>query len=213
MSRKWFVANLSVPSGRLLKEDLLVAVFGDVISEFRTRVKSWHFLWESAPYPHTLLLRFYGKSHDIDELKGRLVKYLESEGIEYTPDSVYAGEEGSYGVKGWRYVMESLHLGADSAIDLIRNDRSRDERNFPKPLEVYIDRWVHLFLNQLGTRVAEHKILFILHAHRYIVNLVGEQRYRQIAGPLNQRMPNLLNQSKQRLDDFANRMAQERGWV
>jgi len=67
-------------------------------------------------------------------------------------------------------------------------------------------------LNQRSTRVAEYKVLFSLHAHRFVINQLGEERYRQIASDLEQQMPSLLNASTRKLDDFVKRKAQGRGW-
>jgi len=210
--RKWFAINLIAPAERSAKEDLLLKVFDDIISKFKDDIESWHFLWESLPYPHTLLLRFYGKSCDIDRLKVTFGDYLDRENVERIPNNTYDGEAASYGVKGWTYVMNILHLGADFAIDLIKNERVRNTNDFPKSFSCYIDRWIHIFLNQLSTSVAEHKVLFYLHAHRYVINRVGEERYRQIASDLEEAMPSLMDASTRKLDDFVIRKAQERGW-
>jgi len=208
---KWSVTNIRVPAERSEKEDLLLGVFDGVISEFRDEVQSWHFLWEGKPYPHTLLLRFYGQSHIIDEMWETLKDYLDNKNLEYQPDDVYDGERASYGVKGWKYVMDGLCLGSDLAVDLMKNERAKDAVGFPKPLPCYVDRWVHLFLNQLRTRVSEYKVLFSFHAHLYVLNQVGEERYRQIASDLEKEMPDLLSASTSRLDSFIARKAQEPG--
>jgi hypothetical protein len=206
---KWLVINLKVPAEKSEKEDLLLGIFDGVISKFRDTVQSWHFLWEGKPYPHTLLLRFYGQSRTIDGMRAALKDYIDNKNLEYHLDNAYDGERNSYGVKGWKYVMGNLCLGADFAVDLIKNERTRNTVDFPKPLSCYVDRWMHLFPNQLGTRVSEYKVLFRFHAHRYVINQVGEERYRQVASDLEEEMPDLLNASTSRLDSFIARKAQK----
>ena len=146
--KKWLAVNLETPIDLSMRDDILVKIFEEIISAFRDKVESWHFLWEPEPYRHTLLLRFYGTSETINELEEALEKLIDEEGIEYTPDTTYAGEAERYGTKGWEYVMRILHLGADFAMDLIEKERSRsNSEELSQPLLLYIDRWIHLFLN------------------------------------------------------------------
>jgi len=209
--KRWLAVNLKAPADRSSKEDLLLNVYDEIISRFRDGVESWHFLWESTPYPHTLLLRFFSNGSVIEELGEALESFLDEEGIERTPDEAYEGEASSYGVKGWKYVMGILHLGADFAIDLIKNERTRRTEDFNKPLSINVDRWVHLFLNQLGTRIVEYDILFKLSAHRYVINMIGEERYRQVSGDLQKEIPEFLDMFTGRLNNFLRRMASQKG--
>lgn len=201
--KRWLVLNLNAPTDLSMKEDLLVKVFGEVISTFRDKVESWHFLWEPSPYPNTLLLRFYGDIKVIGKLEGAFENFLGEEGIEYIPDNTYDGEVPSYGTNGWDYVMKILHLGSDFALDLIQKERSgADNEYFSKPLFIYIDRWMHLFLNQLLTKVVEHDVLFKFSVHRYAMSRIGAKNYRQVAEELGKETPEFFDVFRERIDNF-----------
>ena len=202
--KKWLVINLRTPTDLSMREDILVKTFEEIISTFRDKVESWHFLWEPEPYPHTLLLRFYGVSETIDELEEALERFLDEEGIEYNQDTTYDGEAERYGTKGWEYVMRILHLGADFAMDLIKKERSRsNSEEFSQPFFLYIDRWIYLFLNQLLTRrVVEHDVLFRFSVHRYVISKIGGRNYRQVSGDLARETPRFFDLFKEEIDDF-----------
>lgn len=201
--KRWFVLNLNAPTDLSLKEDFLVKVFRDTISKFRYSVDSWHFLWEASPYPNTLLLRFYGEIKVINELEEDFEEFLTEEGIEYTLVETYGGEVPSYGVKGWEYVMRILHLGSDFVLDLIQKERSEaGNEDLSKPLFIYIDRWMHLFLNQLLTRVVEHDVLVQFSVHRYAMSRIGAGNYRQVAEELGKETPEFLNVFRESIDNF-----------
>lgn len=201
--KRWLAVNLKAPAERLVKEDLLFVLFEEIIFEFRETVDSWHFLWESEPFPHTLLLRFYGESGAVDNLKEVLCNFLDEKNVEYAPDNTYDGEVESYGTIGWQYVMKILHLGSDYALGLIKRVRQEEsDGEFCKPISVYIDRWLHLFLNQLTTRVPEHKTLFSSSVHRYVINRVGVANYHRVSAELTKEVPTLLNEMTNRVDAF-----------
>jgi len=201
--KKWLAVNLKVPAEHVSKEDLLFVLFEDIICEFRETVDSWHFLWESEPFPHTLLLRFYGNSEVVNNLKETLYKSLDEKGVEYAPDNMYDGEVETYGIKGWEYVMKILHLGSDYASDLIKKVRQKEiNGEFSKTFSIYIDRWLHLFLNQLSTRVSEHTILFSSSVHRYAIHRIGVANYSRISAELAKEVSTLLNEMADRVDTF-----------
>ena len=201
--KKWFAVNLKAAAVLARKEDLLFTLYKEIIFEFKETVDSWHFLWESEPFPHTLLLRFYGKSDVVDNLKEALYKLLDEKGVEYAPDGTYDGEVGSYGTTGWEYVMKILHVGSSYALDLIKKVRQQEANGkFRKPISIYIDRWLHLFLNQLTTRVSEYKTLFSSSVHRYAINRIGVANYNRVSGELAKEVPTLLNEMTDRVDAF-----------
>lgn len=202
--KKWLAINLRAPTDLRGKEDLLLVLFEKIISKFREKLESWHFLWEPKPYPHTLLLRFYGNPTAIDKLKEAIYDFLSEEGVEYDPDKTYDGEAARYGIKGWKYVMKILHLGSNFALDLINKERQRKKNEeFSQPLGCYIDRWIHLFLNQLLTReIAEHEILFKFSIHRYVIYKIGEKGYHQVSKELAKEAPKFFNSLTESVDDF-----------
>ena len=179
--KKWLWIDIQALAELAEKEDLLVKVHADIISKFRASVDSWHFLWEADSFPHTLLIRFYGNADIIQKIEEDIITLLESAKIE-SKIRPYEGEAVSFGLTGWEYVMKVLHLGAEFAIAIIENERkSQKGEELKWSLSGYIDRWAHLFMNQLSTRVNESITLFQLSVHRMAINKLGEKQYRLIA--------------------------------
>jgi len=197
--KDWFVINIRVSEKPSEKEDLLLRLHSDIVSIFKAKLESWHFLWEGSPFRHTLLMRFFGNSDTIREIGKKMTKLLDEEGIDWKVDETYDGETKSYGTKGWDYLMKVLHLGSDFAIDIIENKRKGEvTEEFKRYLGGYLERWVHLFNNQLDTQIREDVALFRLSAHRTAVNYLGEEKYRKISRELNK-------QISQYLEDFHNK--------
>ena len=193
LETKWLMINTNAPEKRSEKEDLLIMIHDNVVSAYREKVKSWHFLWESAPFKHTLLMRFYGDAKTIEKLEKVMINLLDRENIERKLDEKYEGEAKTYGSKGWQYLMKVLHLGSEFTIDIIENERREVKtEEFKWSLSGYLERWVHLFMNQLHTRVNEASTLFQLSIHRTAINVLGEEQYRRIAKDLDGEVPQLL---------------------
>lgn len=68
----------------------------------------------------------------------------------------YIGEEDMYGSEGWELVKNMLNFGSEIALELIKKhkDMGRSEK-FRMPLEVYVDQYVHLFLDQMASLINE----------------------------------------------------------
>lgn len=190
--KKWFMINIKVPEESSEKEDLLIRIHTDVVSAFKEKVDSWHFLWESAPFKHTLLMRFYGNTEIIEKIEENIVDLLKRESIERKVDTKYEGETKTYGSKVWKYIMNALHLGSDFVITIIENEgKGVITEEFKGSLSGCLERWVHLFMNQLHTRVNEAPTLFQLSIHRTAVNMLDEHQYRKIAKDLDEEIHQL----------------------
>lgn len=190
---RWLAINVMAPENASGKEDLLMKVHAEVISLFKAELESWHFLWEGAPFAHTLLLRFYGNIVPIEELEKAMANLLEGSHLRWEPDKKYGGEAGTYGSKGWEYLTRVLHLGSEFAIAIIENER-RDVKNegLRWSLSGYLERWTHLFMNELHTRVKEADTLFQLSVHRKAINILGEKEYLRISRDLDEEVRKLI---------------------
>lgn len=169
MSLKWIELNLEVkPQDSASIKKVLVELVAPLVEEFKRRVsgeRSWHYLWESDPWPLTLRLRFYGAAEHVEAFKAlleeRLVGFRAGHprlvgdycyGRHGECGKVYGGEADTYGADGWRLVMRMLEFGAEVALELLANSSryvcplAPDEGSV---LWIYADRYVHLFLNQL----------------------------------------------------------------
>jgi hypothetical protein len=192
---RWLAINVMAPDNPSGKEDLLMKTHAEVISLFKTKLESWHFLWEGAPFTHTLLLRFYGDLGPIEELKKALVNLFEKDHLRWESDEKYEGEASTYGSKGWEYLTRVLHLGSDFAIAVIENERRNVKNEGLKwSLSGYLERWIHLFMNQLHTRVKEADTLLQLSVHRRAINMLGEEQYRRISRDLDEELRQLIPQ-------------------
>jgi len=197
MNKKgWFVINIRVSEKDSENEDFLIRLHSDVVSKFKGKLESWHFLWEGSPFSHTLLMRVFGNPDTIGEIGKTMTKLLDEEGIEWKVDEEYGGEAKAYGTKGWEYLMKVLHLGSDFAIDIIENERKGEgTEEFKRSLGGYLERWIHLFNNQLCTRVKEDTALFHLSVHRTAVYMLGEKEYRKISEKLDKEISQFLRHS------------------
>ena len=190
--KKWLWIDIKAPEQKPEKENLLLRIHADVISTFRLGVENWHFLWESAPFQHTLLIRFCGDAESIQKIEGAITDMLDSAKIEWKIEP-YEGEASTFGLTGWEYLTKVLHLGSEFTIALIENERSPKSEEFKWPLSGFLERWIHLFMNQLSTRVGEAPTLFQLSAHRIAINVLGEKQYRLIALDLDAEINPLWN--------------------
>ena len=191
--KEWFVINIRVSDDNSENEDFLLRLHSEVVSKFKGKLESWHFLWEGSPFTHTLLMRFFGNAETVGEIRKKMITLLDDEGIRWKLDETYDGEAKAYGTRGWEYIMDVLHLGSDFAIDIIEDTRKgvrTDE--FKRSLGSYYERWVHLFGNQLGTQIKEDKALFHLSIHRTAANLLGEKKYREISKELDREITQFL---------------------
>jgi len=194
---KWFMINIKAPEEIPNREDLLLKIHAKVVFAFKNKLKSWHFLWEPKPFKRTLLVRFYGDVEIIKKLEEDIIHFLKREGVEQKVYGRYEGEAEKYGSKGWEYVMKILHFGSEFAVDLLEKERGTyTEEEFKRPLPANIERWVHLFMNQLSTGMYaygldEPSVLFHLSVLRTAVYRLGEEEYRRIEQKIIKEVPNL----------------------
>ena len=164
---KWIEINVGISR---YDRDTMLGLFFKLVDSLVTKFKglakegsSWHFLWESNPWPSTLRLRFYGDEETIDRIKQefeRLWSSLKASRPDLLVDycygshgecgEEYVGEEDTYGSEGWKLVKKMLNFGAETALKLIKEHENMGRsKEFREPLDVYVDRYVHLFLNQM----------------------------------------------------------------
>lgn len=76
---KWIEVNIGI--GKRDPEamvEALLKLVDPLVTKFKEVMKetySWHYLWESSPWPLTLRLRFYGNEKAIDRIKQEFEKY------------------------------------------------------------------------------------------------------------------------------------------
>ena len=66
----WIEVNIECPIAN--KNDFLILYVKPVVEEYKNRIQSWHFLWESDPYPCTLMVRFCGEENTLIDLSIQL---------------------------------------------------------------------------------------------------------------------------------------------
>ncbi|AFZ70435.1 hypothetical protein Calag_0690 [Caldisphaera lagunensis DSM 15908] len=191
---KWTEINVEVKN---TDQEEIKKIFSKLIyylvkefKEMTNKRGSWHFLWESTPWPNTLKIRFYGSENAIDQIK----KKFEEEYNNFKEDNKeilgefiygnngvngeeYEGEIIYYGVKGWKLVMKMLEFGSEIALELIRNkdllESDEYSAQYPGSIDLYADRYVHLFLNQLSYFIKESEFLMKQLPFRYYVEKYG----------------------------------------
>jgi hypothetical protein len=106
-----------------------------------------------------LRLRFYGESNTIDQIKEEIEKKLialEKEkhelyrghcfGKHGECDKDYEGEADDWGTEAW----ELGNLGSEVSLKLIKNQQKiGSSKEYRRPIEFYVDRYVHCFLNNI----------------------------------------------------------------
>ncbi|MCD6458888.1 MAG: hypothetical protein J7K82_08600 [Thermoproteales archaeon] len=210
--KKWIVVNIEAPGDASSIADFLVKIYDKIVLKYRNRVDSWHFLWRDEPYPRTLLVRFYGESSVVDELKNfseRELKVLKCNfcfGAHGECSGDYRGEAEEYGSRGWDYIMRLLNLGSELAIDIIKR-RGKEDEEFKLTKGVAVERWIHLFCNQIN--VNEPFVLFSLASHRYIVDSIeDEKKYYLVSGMLQRLFKELYKEYCKFLDSIVESIKQ-----
>jgi len=158
---RWIEVNIERPPN-ISKDEHLTKLVKPVLNKFRTKIQSWHFLWEGRPWPSTLRLRFFGDGKEIEELRQFLEKKLKDiphcygkhgdcgEGKEYK------GEADAWGTKAWEEGIRFLELGSEFALELVENkDKLGKSDEYKKNAVDYADRYTHCFLNQISSLVDE----------------------------------------------------------
>jgi hypothetical protein len=64
----------------------------------------------------------------------------------------YDGEAEDWGAEGWKLGIDMLRFASDTALKLIEDrDKLGRTEDYRKDINFYADRYVHLFLNMIGT--------------------------------------------------------------
>lgn len=199
---KWIEINVCVNVYQAMY-DALIRLVDPLASEFKAMARdgcTWHYLWENQPWPLTLRVRFYCDDDVIEKVARRFEELHSSLAASQPPllcgfcygrhgecGKEYSGEADEYGPKGWELVSRMLNFGSEVALELIKaeGDGLMGGGDFKKPLEVYVDRYVHLFLDQMAARIDELRFcldqfiarFIYVHAHELpsgeLVKLVG----------------------------------------
>ncbi len=191
---KWVEINIEIKN---TDQEEIRKVFSNLIyylvkdfKKISNKKGSWHFLWESNPWPNTLRIRFYSNEEAIDQIKNKFEKEYNNfkennEGILgefiYGNNGIvgeeYEGEINYYGIKGWKLVMNILEFGSETALELIRNkdllESDEYSAQYPGSIDLYSDRYVHLFLNQLSYFIKESEFLMKQLPFRYYIEKNG----------------------------------------
>ncbi|MBU1158356.1 MAG: hypothetical protein KKE24_03350 [Candidatus Thermoplasmatota archaeon] len=166
---KWVEVNIHLRNAGDF-DRVLLGFVKNYVNEVKERAQErrqdmrWHFLREECPVlePKTpeIRLRFYGVDSDIAEIRIELEERLKGIsdpsphfGAHGKPGDDYTGEEGSkekgdgFGQEGWPIFMKYLQDCSETALKLLEKEpRTTSER----PWEFYIERFMHLSLNQIG---------------------------------------------------------------
>jgi hypothetical protein len=146
-------------------DDCLVKLVKPIVDTARTKIWSWHYLWEGRPWPLTLRLRFFGEDKEIGQLRQLLDEKLKDishcygehgdcgEGKEYKGEA--DGNDG-WGSKAWEAGMKFLQMGSEFALELVDNkNKLGNSKEYKKSAVHYADRYTHLFLNQISSLLDE----------------------------------------------------------
>jgi len=198
---RWTEINVGLKRETSFLNEVLVSQIKPMVDENRARISSWHFLWECKPWPElrgtgtTLRLRFFGEESTIASLRNDTdAKLIRLE--DQFPDSYlghcfgkhgdceeeYDGEAEDWGTEGWKLGIDFLRLASDTALKLIEDrDKIGRGEEYRKDINFYADRYVHLFLNELGTMPSFDESNFLLYegCQRTSTRLIGRQLSRE----------------------------------
>lgn len=166
---KWVEVNIGVKKDEHIKRVVLLEFVAPLVEDIQSKVESWHFLWESKPWPKiegigtTLRLRFYGEDNIVDQIKQEIenrLATLERDkpelylghcfGRHGKCDEDYEGEADDWGTDAWKYGIKFLNTGSEFALALIKNQDKLDKSaEYKKSIDFYADRYVHCFLNNI----------------------------------------------------------------
>jgi len=220
---KWVEINVGI--GRDDPETLmevLLDLVGGLVTEFKRIMRegyTWHYLWESNPWPITLRLRFYGDDADIDRIKHgfqRLWNSLKTSKPNILMDYCYGrhgecckeyiGEDDIYGSKGWELVKKMLNFGSEVALELIKNiGIMRKSNEFKTLLDIYVDRYVHLFLNQISPLFDELNFHLTQLVYRYFLYITGNYPSEEVINEVAEEILQTLQQKAKDLQNASHR--------
>ncbi len=169
---KWVEIDVCIANNpNIHREEVLLDLVDKLVNKFNGLRKgslskedyTWHYLWESCECNNKqnpcLVLRFYGEETDIETIKNefeQLMIELKRKKADLFGDywygkhgkckEEYNGEEELYGSKGWELVKKMLNFGSEIALELIKNE---EPNKIKQSSVLFIDRYVHLFLNQI----------------------------------------------------------------
>jgi len=209
---KWIEINVGIGKyDRNAMLEALLRLVDPLVTKFKEVAKedySWHYLWESNPWSLTLRLRFYGDEEAIDEIKHGFEKLWSSLRasrpdlfVEYCYGrhgecgEEYVGEEDEYGSEGWELVKKMLNFGSEIALELIKKHKDMGRsKEFKVPLEVYVDRYVHLFLDQMAPLINELQLYLEWLIFRYFLYTVGKLPSEEVTNEIAEKIIQILQQ-------------------
>mgnify|MGYP005634972143 CR=1 FL=1 len=110
----------------------------------------------------------------------------------------YVGEEDRYGSEGWNLVAKMLNFGSEIALKLIKKRENMGRSNeFKMPLDVYVDRYDHLFLNQISPLVDELYFYLVQLAYRFFLYTTGREPPIEVLQDLVMKIGQMLQQEVQ----------------
>ena len=117
----------------------------------------------------TLRLRFYGEDNIVDQIRQEIENRLAT--LERDKPEVYLGhcfgrhgecnkdyegEACDWGTEAWKFGIGFLNLGSETALELIKNqEKLGKSKEYKKPINLYADRYVHCFLNNIFDPIRE----------------------------------------------------------
>ena len=88
-----------------------------------------------------------------------------------------------------------LNFGAETALKLIKEHKNmgRSEK-FRMPLDVYVDRYVHLFLNQMSLLIDEPWFYLVQLVYRFFLRTMGRFPPKEVADDIIRKINQILQQ-------------------
>ncbi len=195
---KWVEINVGI--GKDDSEAMIEALLSladNLVTKFRSMTRdgcTWHYLWENVPWQLTLRLRFYCDEETLNRIKQEFEKLWSSlkalrpnifvdycYGCQGECGKEYYDEDDVYGSKGWELVKKILNFGSEIALELIMNVKIMEKSNwFKTSLDVYVDRYVHLFLNQVSPLINELDFYLLQLVYRYFLYATGSYPSKEV---------------------------------
>ena len=156
----WIEVNIECPIAN--KNDFLILYVKPVVEEYTNRIQSWHFLWESDPYPCTLIVRFCGEENTLIDLSIQLeiilqqINHCYGRNGDCITHEEYNGEADTWGDECWERGVQFLNFGSEFALELVENrNQLGNSTDYRKDVFGFADRYTHLFLIQISSLLNE----------------------------------------------------------
>ncbi len=173
---KWIEVDIGLRHNISVMHSTLLSLVKKYVEEKGSSLASWHFLWEDIPWPRdkgsgiTLRWRLHVDEELFltwkDELDLKLKELESVRSAEYLGHCFashgvcgqeYVGEAEDWGQDGWNFGIKILQLGSEIAMKMVE-DKSQIgyTQQYRRQLPFYLDRYTHLFLNQVSTLLEEY---------------------------------------------------------